>query len=153
MIWFSFNKSAENSCMCRNISNAIQGDFWFNCSWLCICLLLYHIFPPVIQYFSQGSLEFHLVFLVHRYLKQKETGGTVTPLHIVTSHFCCGARCMLSTAWIMSQVPQKSFTTICVCRSCGECGMPGTFSGSSWPGQMVWLKLPPLPPSTRDQTP
>lgn len=80
------------------------------------------------------------------------------------------ARC--PKAWIMSLSATKVFHSyLCVCRSCGECGvpfsggLPWTFSGSRWQGQMVWLRLPPppptsssfshpsLPPSTGDQTP
>lgn len=66
--------------------------------------------------------------------------------------FCCGPRGMMPCACILSEVLFKSFTTIFVCRSCKECGVPGTFSGSSLPGQMVWLKLPSSP-SAGDQTP
>lgn len=119
-------------------------------SWLhavvYLCFRIIGVFPTgIIKVLS------YLTLLVHRCskeLKEKKNKKRAPAHHV--PRCCDGGHGTLSIAWVMSQVPQKSFTTICVSRSCGECGMPfsgssWTFSGSSWPGQMVWLKLPPLP--------
>lgn len=129
-------------------TNVVQGNISIGCMWSFIYV------SGSSEYFPQGSLKFYLIWRywctgVQKTEEIKKTGWGDTPAHHVPR--CCdGGHGMLSIAWVMSQVPQKSFTTICVCRSCGECGMPfsgssWTFSGSRWPGQMVWLKLPPLP--------
>lgn len=139
---------------CSKIELMLCGKISHSAAGACLSGFFFAVSCFVSQYSSQGSLKFYLIWPcwctgVQKNGNKSKLGCGDTPAHHVP-HCCDGGQGMLSIAWIMSQVPQKSFTTICVCRSCGECGMPfsgssWTFSGSSWPGQMVWLKLPPLP--------
>ena len=122
-----------------------------NVSFFCCIIFCASVFPTGIIKVSS-----YLTLWVHRWLKKKrekkkkerkeKPGCGDTPAHHMP-HFCCGGQSMLSSAWVMSQVPQKSFTTILCVQKLWRMwhALPGTFSGSRWPGQMVWLKLPPLP--------
>ena len=138
----------------RNKCVLICTDLFTMCiKYKCVFFSAVSYFVP--QYFPQGSLKFHLIWPCgctggkkkERKKERKEKPGCGdTPAHHMP-HFCCGGQSMLSSAWVMSQVPQKSFTTILCVQKLWRMwhALPGTFSGSRWPGQMVWLKLPPLP--------